>query len=467
MTERSVLEREVLSLIRPTDLEIGEMHKIADNIISLVRESGKADAMMVGSVARRTCVRGDRDLDVFMLFSPTLTKEELKQEGLALAHKIAEGLTTKIREKYAEHPYVNATISNDIIGDLDLDLVPCFKVDDAAKIQSAVDRTPFHTRFISGRIPEFTDDVLLLKQFVKSGGVYGSDQMTEGFAGYLCELLILHYGGFNNLINAGANWKEKIVIDIMNHGQKTFDDPMVVIDPVDPYRNVSASVSVTKFHEFIELCRGYIDSPSKWFFNRPPLKIYDRHEFADIVTKRDSFFIAITIESPDKVKDIIVPQLRRSLNGICELLERNEFTVIRADTEMLESHSILLFELTSMILPSIKRHVGPPVTATVNASKFVDKYLNDPSILSGPYIMDNRYVVEVPRMFQNAKDLLVSPEIFKASHGTHIKSIMKEGYEVFCNQDCMQEGFEEFISQFLQKASPLVKIRRAERNEVI
>ena len=85
--------------------------------------------------------------------------------------------------------------------------MPCYRVASGAEIRSAVDRTPFHTRYIRERIAPFVDDVLLLKQFAKAGGVYGSDQMTEGFAGYLCELLILHYGGFLPLVRAGARWK--------------------------------------------------------------------------------------------------------------------------------------------------------------------------------------------------------------------------------------------------------------------
>ena len=134
--------------------------------------------MVVGSIARHTWVRGDRDLDVFMLFDPSLSREELELQGLALARSIAGAYTDKFHEKYAEHPYINANID-----DVDVDLVPCYNVDSATKIQSAVDRTPFHTRYITDKINGLIDDVLLLKRFTKAGGIYGSDQMTEGFSG--------------------------------------------------------------------------------------------------------------------------------------------------------------------------------------------------------------------------------------------------------------------------------------------
>ncbi len=146
--------------------------------------------MVVGSVARDTWLSGDRDLDIFLLFPPDLSREDLEEKGLDLARSIARRFTGIFHEKYAEHPYVNATIDG-----LDVDLVPCYEVASAAAIQSAVDRTPFHTRYISDKIGPLRDDVLLAKQFAKACGVYGSDQMTEGFSGYLCELLVLHYAG--------------------------------------------------------------------------------------------------------------------------------------------------------------------------------------------------------------------------------------------------------------------------------
>jgi len=453
----SPLEQSVLAEIRPTKEELDRMYALADRLIADIRGSGKADGMMVGSVARKTCVHGDRDLDVFMLFDPALPREDLEREGLALAWSIAQQYTDIIREKYAEHPYLNATIDG-----FDVDLVPCYQVKEATGIQSAVDRTPFHNRYISSRIGDFTDDVLLLKQFVKAGGVYGSDQMTEGFAGYLCELLVLHHGGFHNLLKAAAGWKPGMFIDIEQHAAKWFDEPLVVIDPVDPCRNVSASVSDTKLLEFIELCQGYLKSPSKWFFYRPPICILTEEEVSALLKGRESAFLAITLKTPPYIEDIVVPQLRKSLHTLVDLLKRHEFVVIRADTWMLEDRSMLLFELLVDTLPAVRFHAGPPVTAHVNAAKFIDKYIHSDIIFAGPFIRDGRYGVELPRRYRQASDLLSSNEVFETALGKHVKHSMKEEYVVHSGLECWQPGFEPFISEFLQKSSPLVRIRRAE-----
>jgi tRNA nucleotidyltransferase (CCA-adding enzyme) len=455
---RTSLEAEVLFEIRPTEEELAAMNSLADQIICEICASGKAEGMMVGSVARRTCVRGDRDLDIFMLFDPALPREDLEREGLALAHTIAAKHAQVVVEKYAEHPYVNATIAG-----LDVDLVPCYQVESATMIQSAVDRTPFHNRYISAKIGPFTDDVLLLKQFVKAGGVYGSDQMTEGFAGYLCEILILHYQGFSNLVTAGALWRAGLTIDIEKHQEKEFDDPLVVIDPVDPRRNVSASVSMTKFLEFVELCRGYLEAPSRWFFYRPPICLLTHDQAAQEISRRGTYLYALILPTPQLIEDIVVPQLRKSMQTLIELLQRHEFIVTRADAHMRADQSMLLFELLVDSLPAVRYHPGPPAHAGVNTKKFLDKYMHNSEIFAGPFIRDGRYGVEVDRKFRTVRDLFSSSEVFQTALGKHVKIAMEEGYTIREGMECWDLGFEIFISDFLMKSSPLVRIRRMER----
>lgn len=460
IVQRTALEEEVLAEIRPTPEEISQMHALAGVLISEIEAGGKATGMLVGSVARQTCVRGDRDLDIFMLFDPSLSREELEHEGLSLAHTIAGRHAQHVVEKYAEHPYVNATIDG-----LDVDLVPCYQVASATGIQSAVDRTPFHNTFISSRIGDFTDDVLLLKQFVKAGGVYGSDQMTEGFAGYLCEILILYYQGFSNLVIAGAGWRPGLVIDLQAHQAKEFEDPLVVIDPVDPRRNVSASVSLTRMLEFSELCRGYLESPSRWFFYRPPVCILPRSQAEEELQRRGSFLYGIEIPTPPLIEDIVVPQLRKSMHTLTDLLERHEFVVARADAAMGETRSMILFELLVESLPAVRYHAGPPANASPNARKFLEKYMYQTDLYAGPFIRDGKYGVEIDRKYRTVRELFSSREIFQTALGKHVKLAMEQEYRILTDMECYDAGFEIFISDFLMKSSPLVRIRRIEAQQ--
>ncbi len=447
-------EEEVLASVRPTREERDHLCGLAEKILTTIAASGRAEGMVVGSVARETWVHGDRDLDVFMLFDPSLSREALEEQGLALARSIAGAFTTSYHEKYAEHPYINATI-----GDVDVDLVPCYRVESATRIQSAVDRTPFHTRYIREKINGLTDDVLLLKRFTKAGGIYGSDQMTEGFSGYLCELLVLHYGGFTPLLEAAVAWRPGQTIDIEHHAAKEFDEPLIVIDPVDPRRNVAAAVSLDKLAGFVELARGYREAPSSLFFTYLPERCIMKKELAAILQKRRTHVYAIIFPTPPLIPEVVVPQLKRSLLSLREMLGREGYPVHHAHYDMKPDRCMFLFELLAGELPAIRSHAGPPVWNRVNADRFREKHLLETD--AGPFIEDGRYGAEVPRQYTTAQGLLSSPEVLHAaSHGKHIRQSLEAGWTVLEGEECWQEEFSAFIAAFFDRSSPLVRILR-------
>jgi tRNA nucleotidyltransferase (CCA-adding enzyme) len=401
---------------------------------------------------------GDRDLDIFLLVPPQLSREDLEETGLDLARKIARRFTESFHEKYAEHPYVNATIDG-----LDVDLVPCYEVASAAAIQSAVDRTPFHTRYIAEKISPLRDDVLLAKQLAKACGVYGSDQMTEGFSGYLCELLVLHYMGFSPLVEAAAGWKPGTCIDLEGHVCKAFEEPLRVIDPVDPARNVAAALSCTRMFEFVEYCRGYLENPTTGFFFPPEQAGVDREGFARALARRGTNLFAISFATPPLIPDIVVPQLRRSLASIRGLLNRNGFAVLQDDCAMGEDRCILVLELLGAHLAPVTRHMGPPLWDRANAEKFAEKYMKN--ILSGSFIRDGRYMVDLERRFSDAKALLLSPEILAVGLGKHVKQSMEKGWKVHEGVECWDDEFRVFLSRFIEPASPLARRARAGKGE--
>lgn len=447
------LEHQVLERIRPTPKERERIKSLGNRLIAAVDESGIAKGMLVGSIARGTWIRGDLDLDVFLLFPQDTTREDLEKRGTTLGRDIAAKFGGTAQEKYAEHPYINA-----VIEEIDVDLVPCYNIADAAHIQSAVDRTPFHTRFLLGRIDSFTDDVLLFKQFAKACGVYGSDHMTEGFSGYLCELLVIRYGGFRELLDAASHWRPGTHIDIVNHAGKRFEDPLIVIDPVDPNRNVAASLSLSRMYEFVEVARGYLKDPHEGYFSYPECKSLTKEDVAQALSLRGTTLIGVTFKTPPYIEDVIVPQLRKSTDAIRELAERNGFIVNRTGCCMGKELSLLLFEFLVPELPPIKRHMGPPLWNPENAEKFAKKYLS--CNVTGPYIDEGRYWVEVKRTCTRAIDLFHSSDLLMTSLGKHVRQSMIEGMDITEGADCWKEEFGECLADFFSLSSPLVRIER-------
>lgn len=449
------MEAEVIARLRPDEEEKKYILSIAEKIIDTIKEVSNRQSMMVGSVARDTFIRGDQDLDIFIFFDEDTPREILEEEGLRIANSVVNTMGGEGIGKFAEHPYIHALIDG-----MKVDLVPCYAVPDASMIKSAVDRTPFHTRYIISRIGNLTDDVLLFKQFVKAGGIYGSDLATGGFSGYLCELLVLFYGGFDQVIDAASGeWLPGYKIDIERHGINEFEDPLIVIDPVDPGRNVAASLSLDKMCTFIELAVLYNNKPDKSFFFRKKEVHVSPDEFKCHLHKRGTKLYAITFPTPHYPEDTIVPQLRRSCNSIVNLLEKNEFNVNRADCIMQEDECMIVVEIITDRLPSLKRHTGPPVWNRTNAKKFCDKYLME-NCCAGPYIKEGKYVVEIERKYVYARELLFSEELKNIGHGKHIRIALEKGWNVFLDEDCYRKPFCQFLNDFLLKVSSGISIQR-------
>ena len=256
------VETEVLSRVKPSPDERKRLLLVVEELLQKVDATAAAlgvrgiRSKLVGSAARGTWTSGTHDLDIFIPFPVHTTRDELEKYGLLIAREIAKD-ADRFEERYAEHPYLNMQYKR-----FDVDMVPCFAVDCASNIKSAVDRTPFHNEFVKERIRGIEDEVLKLKQFMKGTGVYGSELRTKGFSGYLTELLIIRYGSFKEVVSNACDWRPGIVIDLQEHGSMEHNEPFVVVDPTDPKRNVAAALSVNRFARFIDVCCSYKEKPS-------------------------------------------------------------------------------------------------------------------------------------------------------------------------------------------------------------
>ncbi len=384
----------------------------------------EADVMQVGSTARGTWTSGDRDIDLFVRFPPDLARETLESYGLKIGHAVLpDG-----HEEFAEHPYVKGEFDG-----FDVDLVPCYRVESATEIQSAVDRTPFHTQYLEARLDdELADEVLLFKQFLKGIGAYGSDLRTEGFSGFLAELLILEYGGFRDLLDAVADWSPPVRFDPYDHGTATFDDPLVVIDPTDPERNVAAVLSDENFARLQHYARDLLADPRESLFFHDSLDPLTAAELREFVADRGTTPIAIRFDAPDVVEDQLYPQLQKSLSGVADALSRRGFDVLRADL-FADETAVLFFELAVAERPNVARHEGPPVHVRAHATGFYEKYAEDDAY--GPFLGGDRYVVERKREFTTAIGFLENETVFDSALGVHVEQAMQEGYELLSGDD--------------------------------
>lgn len=451
MKNLSAVLQEVLRKIKPSYDECNELKQVIAQVMNSVKQSVKrreldVDVILIGSAARNTWIAGDRDIDIFIGFDPRVPRTDLEYFGIEIGKEVA-GDSYVIQ--YAEHPYVKAKISGFIF-----DIVPYYRVDVASRSISAVDRTPFHQQFVTANLNNKEDEVRLLKQFLKGVGVYGAELKIRGFSGYLCELLIIKYGSFLQLLNDAADWKRRKCISFVNNEiAPKFDNPLIVIDPVDPKRNVAAAVSTESFFNFIDSAREFLSKPCIEFFFPPPIKAINAKRLKDILTKRGTNIYAFSFKMPELVEDIAYPQLEKSIKSICKALSRIEFQPIRTDIYYRKGNAVLLLEFLVCSLPPLYRHVGPPVECKEHAQKFKDKYINDPAVFSGPYIQESRYIVEIPRKYLTV-EAFMQKQLKNLKLSEAVYTSMKSGCNILCNEDLLKiedQNYREFLANYFQR----------------
>jgi tRNA nucleotidyltransferase (CCA-adding enzyme) len=380
MTTADKVVEKVLRKITPSDNERAATGRALDAVKKATEDVIRPMQLkytLAGSFLRDTWLPDKKEFDIFILFPESVTRENLEKIGLDVGKKIVKALKGTYEIAYAEHPYIRA-----VIGGFAVDFVPCYDIRDASKIKSAVDRTPHHNRYILHNLtPRLSSEVRLLKQFLKSIGVYGSDLRTEGFSGYLSELLIIKYRGFLNLLRQARNWEAgKIFIDLAGHHRKGRPElkkrypnqPLVAIDPVDRNRNVAAALSPANFEKFKESSKAFLTTPGEKYFRldrRVSLRGLENE-----VNKRKTRMLAIVFRRPDIVDDVIYPQMRRSAKRIKNMLEDADFRVIGHDVFCDVKECIIFTELEVWSLPKIKKVIGPPTFSKKHSDEFTKKY---------------------------------------------------------------------------------------------
>ncbi|WP_269849418.1 hypothetical protein [Methanosarcina horonobensis] len=203
-------------------------------------------------------------------------------------------------------------------------------------------------------------------------------------------------------MKAASSWKPGQKIDIMQHSELEHNEPLVMVDPTDPRRNVAAALSLDKFCMFIDHCREFLKSPEiKFFFPACPLPLEDE-EFLEKLESRKSSQLAVIFETPDVVDDVLYPQLYKMEQAAASLLSEYDFSVVKTGVWSGKTETVIMLELISGTLPNVKKRIGPPVWAREHAEKFKAKYEGAENVFGG-YIEGGKYVFEIRRKYLRQK----------------------------------------------------------------
>ncbi len=392
------LESEVIAKITPTPEERARIESVAEKLKGLVQDyldaNGiTAELMFVGSFSKDTYL-SNPDLDLFIMFPVGTPRDELVETGLRIGEDVLHGT-----RMYAEHPYTSALFEG-----VDVDLVPNIHISDTAHMVTAVDRTPFHTKYLNSHMtPEQHGEIRLLKKFMKGVGTYGAEPRFRGFSGYLCEILVLKYGTFRGVLEAAARkWGCGTRLWLEKEGPE-IQEPLVFYDPVDYKRNVASAVHEDTLCRFIVAARDYLAHPSEVFFFPPRSNGMSEAQLEAAAHSGKFRLVSVIFDKPDTAEDNMYAQLWKTHYALQAQLQRYDFKVLHSAHGYDGKTMSVMFMLTCDKLPKSVKRIGPSVDAAT-AEGFLIKW-NENAIVK-PFIENGKWCAVIPRTYTSAKEML-------------------------------------------------------------
>ena len=363
----------------PSKSERGKLKKEVNNFLSKFKGLKDVKFTLGGSYAKDTWLPGNRDIDVFVKFN--YSKFVDKDISLHLFN-ILKKKFKKIEIVHGSRDYFHILVNG-----LLFEVVPVLDIRNASKAKNVMDVSPLHVNYVKKHL-RYKDDVRKLKALLKANHLYGAESYIMGFSGYVCELLVSYYGSFAKLIK--SRWGESKFLDVTKHYSsssialkslnKSKLGVFVLIDPVQPDRNVAAAVSASKFKGFAKLLNEF-DGSSDWFV----LKEVD-------VSKLKGYIVLDVVPLECK-NDISLSKMRALLERIVREFSYSGFKVKDYDWD----NSHYWFKVSK--LNKTYKHNGPLVSMKEHSKAFRLKYGRKVKVSRGRcYVQLNRKFVD-PRKF--------------------------------------------------------------------
>ena len=210
---------------------------------------------------------------------------------------------------------------------------------------------------------QMKNDTSLLKCMMKTNGVYGAEIASQGFSGYVTEVLVYYFGSFSNVIKEISKIEKNARI---GQSPRKFDSPIIIIDPIDTNRNLGAAISMENLGKFILLSRAYLKKPSLSFFKNKKI-------IPSAQKNLEKNTIVISFSYKNRSEDIIFGQLKRAANSLESQLVQEGFRVLRNDAIIYDENKAAIFVLLEDILLNKNQiKTGPELFEDRFSKKFIE-----------------------------------------------------------------------------------------------
>lgn len=405
------LERERAEEVSDIIQELKE--KIAVDLSSL---GVNARVEIQGSFARNTYLPEDNTFDLLII---------LQRSDKSNIHQILDSLSQRLKnDRLRKTPLETKKITGKtpylrILGAGEkFHVFVAFEYTPGDKPLSMFDKVPLHTQYVLTHMNEKQKkEVLLLKKFVHSINIYREEVGAIGFNGYLCELLILHYGSFRNTLKAIVNWKPRTIIDVKK-GKEKFEDvdamsadllqgyyPLYVLDPVDPRSNAASGVTLDQFYSLIAAATYFLEKPSLNFFEELECKLPSFEAIQEKIALSEREIITLLFPRNFQDPGVCWEKAQNTRMAFEEELIKNNYIVERSKPFVSEDYYGVIFSFVSAIPKLALRKEGPPIN-TKEAIDFLEKYTKHTDVISGPFIDYGKWIVYFSKKGQHVYDFL-------------------------------------------------------------
>ncbi|MHA7646300.1 CCA tRNA nucleotidyltransferase [Nitrosopumilus sp. S4] len=384
-----------------------------------------------GSYAKGTWLKQDADVDIFVRFKKSVSDDKFEKISRKIGFESLKKYSPYVR--YSEHPYVEAKIKNTKIN-----VVPFFDVK-TGQWKSSADRSPFHTKFMKKSLTDkMKNEVRILKTFLKANEIYGAEIAKQGFSGYVSEVLILHYGSFENVIKTISKIKENQNI---GNAKKKFDTSIVIMDPIDNNRNLAAAISDENIGKFILAARAFKEKAKLEFFKKRSIRISKKH-WENLLVVKFNF--------KKRSPDIIWGQIKRASTSLSTQLELGGFRVLRSNsfTDQ-ENDAYLFFFLESMKISPTYIKNGPEFFREEDSKSFVSKNMKNSELM---WIGKNKKIISLEkRTFPDASKFLTNflKNNLKTGIPNGIQSDLKRGFVISVGSKNLSKSIKEVANKLI------------------
>src|SRR4029077_20594515 len=231
----------------------------------------------------------------------------------------------------------------------------------------------------------------------------------------------------------------------------------VVIDPIDPNRNLAAAAREDKLWGFVAASREFQKNPGTWYFFPTRSAAKTRSQFSKLFDYQNRDIAVIFFDHPRIMPDVLWGQLLKMEKSLTELMTRQDFHPIRSTVWSDEVRSSSIFvELDSLSLSEVQLRQGPPVSKMDDSQGFLDRHLVAKDTVRGPWIEADRWVVDKKRGVLTIRQLvpaaLKDPRLGLAVP-EQLNRSFRQSVRVLENRKILsllgREGFDQALYEFL------------------